>query len=443
MTGSPAAGIELGNNVLSVGRNASGGFSFFGAISGSGGLTKVGTDGMALWGTNTYTGTTTVEEGDLSLESSGQLADTTALVVNGGRFVISGNQAIGSLEGAGGTVLLLSGSLTTGNEEDMVFDGRITGSGGLVKRGAGTFTLSGNSNYTGATTISAGTLSVDGSLGNTTVSVASDAAISGTGAISGSVTVADGGAVAPGSSPGTLTISALALNGSSVLNYELGTPGVAGDNINDLVEVNGDLLLDGQLNITGLAGFEAGSYRIFNYTGELTDAEVQLDGLSSELDGSIDTSSAGQVNLEVFVLEPAVSLSTTNIDFGNALAGDDATVATVTVTNTGTDDLVISEITDPTEPFGSAGGSCVNVPVIVAVDESCQIEVRFGGTGISAGQALSSFDILSDAPSSPDTVAVSGSIAPRAVPTLNEYGLLLMVLLIGSFGWCVGRPEAT
>lgn len=442
VTGSSATRIDLGDNVLTLGRNLSGGFSFFGTISGSGGLTKVGTDAMGLWGTNTYTGTTTVEEGNLSLESSGQLAETTAVVVNGGRFSINGNKAIGSLEGAGGTVALFSGSLTTGDEVDTIFAGQITGAGSLVKRGAGTFTLSGNSNYTGETAISAGTLNIDGSLGNTDVSVASDATIAGTGAISGSVTVADGGGVAPGNSPGTLTIGALALNSNSVLNYELGAPGVIGNNINDLVEVNGALLLDGQLDVTGLAGFAEGSYRIFNYTGGLTDNGLQPGGLSTDLDARIDTSSTGQVNLEVFVLEPAVSLSTTSIDFGTALARDDASFATVTVTNTGTDDLVISEITDPAEPFGITGGSCTTVPVTVAVDESCEVEVRFGGTGITAGQALSSFDILSDAPSSPDTIMLSGSITPRVVPALNRYGLLLMVLMIGGLAWCIGRPAS-
>ena len=53
-----------------------------------------------------------------------------------------------------------SGTLTIGaNDSSTTFSGAISGSGGLVKTGAGTFTLGAVNTYTGTTVVSAGTLS--------------------------------------------------------------------------------------------------------------------------------------------------------------------------------------------------------------------------------------------------------------------------------------------
>lgn len=79
-------------------------------------------------------------------------------------------------------------------------DVSLNGMGGLTKLGSGTLVLTGASTYTGATSVMAGTLQVDGSLADTPVSVAAGAALAGRGAIGNAgpnaVTVA--GTVAPG-----------------------------------------------------------------------------------------------------------------------------------------------------------------------------------------------------------------------------------------------------
>ena len=76
--------------------------------------------------------------------------------------------------------------------------------------------------------------------------------------------------------PGTLTVGSLSLGNASLLNYELGTPGVIGSGVNDLTIVNGNLTLDGVLNTTALAGFGPGAYRLFNYGGALTDNTLDI-----------------------------------------------------------------------------------------------------------------------------------------------------------------------
>lgn len=52
------------------------------------------------------------------------------------------------------------------------------------------------------------------------MSANSGGTLGGTGAISGNITVNSGGAIDPGASVGTLTVSGITLNAGSVLNYE-------------------------------------------------------------------------------------------------------------------------------------------------------------------------------------------------------------------------------
>ncbi len=75
------------------------------------------------------------------------------------------NTTIGSLtEATGGdathaAVLLGTAALTTGGDNtSTIFAGVIGGTGGIVKNGAGTWTLTGTNTYTGSTTINAGTI---------------------------------------------------------------------------------------------------------------------------------------------------------------------------------------------------------------------------------------------------------------------------------------------
>src|SRR5262249_6100802 len=68
-----------------------------------------------------------------------------------------------------GNVTLGSATLTTGNDNtSTTFSGVISGTGGLVKIGAGTLTLTGANSYTGPTIVSGGMLQVGngGTVGN-------------------------------------------------------------------------------------------------------------------------------------------------------------------------------------------------------------------------------------------------------------------------------------
>jgi len=93
------------------------------------------------------------------------LPPATAVTVNAGATLDLGglNQTIGSLAGASGSsVQLATGTntdtLTVGNSSNTTFAGALSGNGSLAKTAAGTLTLAGANNYSGSTTVSAGTL---------------------------------------------------------------------------------------------------------------------------------------------------------------------------------------------------------------------------------------------------------------------------------------------
>lgn len=134
------------------------------------------------------------------------------------------------------------------------------------------------------------------------VGVLTGATLGGTGFISGDVTIDTNGTLAPGAAgtaPGTLTINGnLDLNSGALLSYNFGQAGVVGGPLNDLVNVNGDLALDGTLNVTTAPGgsFDPGIYRVFNYTGTLTDNGLTVGSVPTP-DFTLQTAVPGQVNL--------------------------------------------------------------------------------------------------------------------------------------------------
>ncbi|WP_079435627.1 DUF4347 domain-containing protein [Zoogloea sp. LCSB751] len=173
--------ITLGSGtVLTVTNQAGKTSTISSVLAGSGGLTKTGAGTLTLSGANTYTGTTTVSAGGLTTGTANVIADTSAVsVASGATLTLGGNETVGSLAGAG-TVALGANTLTTGGgNASTTFSGVISGSGGVTKTGAGTFTLLGSNTYIGTTSVSSGTLSIaaDANLGAGTVSLASGTAL--------------------------------------------------------------------------------------------------------------------------------------------------------------------------------------------------------------------------------------------------------------------------
>ena len=152
-------------------------------IAGVGGLTKAGNGTLTLLGVNTYKGGTKVTGGAIK----GKLPSTGSIVLDGGTIdLANGTLTVDSLSGRGGTLNLGSNTLVIDQDGDTIFAGALTGSGALVKRGKGTLTLSGANTLTGTTTVSAGRLSITGSLASD-VTVGPGGKVDGNGAITGRV----------------------------------------------------------------------------------------------------------------------------------------------------------------------------------------------------------------------------------------------------------------
>src|SRR5262249_50223456 len=144
-----------------------------------------------------------------------------------------------------------NGLLAFNRSDTVTFGGVISGTGSLVKRGAGTLMLPGKNTYTGTTTIDAGSLIVDGSIASQPTFVNPGAFLGGHGTIGGKLS--NSGSVGPGNSPGTLTVANdYTQNAIGTLRIQVG--GLAA-NQHDLLAVNGHVTLGGTLQLVRLGNF--------------------------------------------------------------------------------------------------------------------------------------------------------------------------------------------
>jgi autotransporter-associated beta strand protein len=159
-------GTLIWNRVGASAQIISNGITGTGSVLLTGGGTSGQTNNVRLEGNNTYTGNTTISFGTLSFNGTGRL-ENSAIILSGTAVsvldvstMVGNTPTIKSLSGvAGSSVTLGSKTLLVGDSTSTTYAGALSGAGGgLTKQGSGTMTLSGNNTYTGATTVSAGTL---------------------------------------------------------------------------------------------------------------------------------------------------------------------------------------------------------------------------------------------------------------------------------------------
>jgi autotransporter-associated beta strand protein len=168
--------LQLGDGVTNILDNGSLTFAnptdlaYAGAIGGSGPVTMSGPGTLTLSGASTYGGSTTISA-NVTLTSAvaaNILPSTTAVTMSGAAALdmsgVVSDQTIGSLGSASAATSVNLGTknlITGGNGNNTTFAGSISGIGGVVKNGGGTFTLSNANSYSGATAINAGAVQLN------------------------------------------------------------------------------------------------------------------------------------------------------------------------------------------------------------------------------------------------------------------------------------------
>ena len=148
----------------------------------------------------------------------------------------------------------------------------LTSTGNIVKAGAGTLILNGANTYSGGTAVNEGTLTVNNTTGSATgtgaLTVASGAALNGSGIIGGATTVS--GFLNPGNSPGDITFNdSLLLDSTATLTIEI--TGITAGQFDRVVGAGSNTFTFGgtlALNNTGYTAIFGDSIAIFdNWAG--------------------------------------------------------------------------------------------------------------------------------------------------------------------------------
>ena len=309
-----------GNAVYTVNQTANG--TFAGTIAGSGSVVKTGNATLTLQGGGVDSfrpSALSIQQGAVAVNGAGILDNALSVSVSQGATLslITGNQTIRNLTGSGS--LSLNGNnlyLAQGGN----FAGTVTGSGN-VQVTSGTFNLTNTINSTSGNfqvqpnsvmnvastgTLNAPVIDVTGSLGvegtvhsttnnvngvlhlgnntgtaggslvSTTTNVNGGGVLSGVGSVTGQVVVggASAGTLAPGNSPGVMTIANLTLDNNSVSRMEIegnvGAGLTAAQGGYDQITVTGALSLRGTsvLQIANSNTFELNlgeKVKVFNF----------------------------------------------------------------------------------------------------------------------------------------------------------------------------------
>ncbi len=259
------------------------------SISGTGALTHQGGRSTFQGGnTNTYTGGTIVEDGQMRLNRTGvdnsiggdlqigdgsgaaasaivrysnrnnQISNTSAITIlsDGLLDLTNENDTVGSISSSSTTAEIelgtaAAGVLTVGDATNATYDGTITERGDIVKQGDGTWTLTNNNSYDGTTTINNGVLEIEdaGALGDT----------------NNDTTVNSGGTLALDTGITTVVGEGLTINGTG----EAGTAGAL-QNIGGTNEWQGTVDLGSAATINSDAGSLEISGNIDNQSFDLT-----------------------------------------------------------------------------------------------------------------------------------------------------------------------------
>ena len=285
---------------------------------------------VVLTNANGYTGGTVIDTGTLIINGVNALGGGNygGLTFNGGSLQYAAGSANGSLDlsGATSTIALAANATIDFNGNTVTFANPIGGGGALTLLSSGTagsLTLSGASTYTGGTTLSNLTVTVNNLTGSATgtnvvnvltnttltdngtitgnVTVTNGATVGGTGTFAGNVTVSSGGQTLPGSSGATNIITGnLTYGAGAKVNFYLGSTAAGGGNDQILLNGTASTLTCGSNSV----GINCGSFldQTHDYVlFKLTGGSAGISGGFSNTPAWLGTVPAGSASYVVLV----------------------------------------------------------------------------------------------------------------------------------------------
>ncbi|HAU3269279.1 TPA: fibronectin-binding autotransporter adhesin ShdA [Salmonella enterica subsp. salamae] len=300
-------------------------------LSGSGSLVKTGTGELTLSGDNSYSGGTTITDGTLTADhadslGSGDIDNSGVLQVGEGELenTLSGSGSLvktgtgeltlsGDNSYSGGTTI--TGGTLTADHADSLGTGAIansgvlqvgegelentlSGSGSLVKTGTGELTLSGDNSYSGATTITDGTLIAANvnALGSGNIDNSGTLMLDAEGEFNLANVTTQSGATTELAKGTTLNVDSLTQQADSTLNIDLSKANGESAITADSVTLGGTLNISGIGSVTDSWTPEAYTYTLIDSDSAITSDfdNLTVAGMNSEdvdfltIDGKVD-----------------------------------------------------------------------------------------------------------------------------------------------------------